>query len=169
MGEKKKRSKKLISVWGWARREALSSRYHFACPTALNIILDILIVHCDRGVRDKLSHFSSQLMCSIFPPPVPNLFFWPPFSFFGETHSCQLRVGHARCFNSSKQPLSHSLNVMLCLKQSRRAGHFRSIDVAALLQRTRLRWHWSWWLFSRSLRWDNGHTQTKRKKGQERD
>ena len=57
------------------RREALSSRYQFACPTALNIILDILIVHSDRDVRDKLSHFPGQLMCSIFPPLVANLFF----------------------------------------------------------------------------------------------
>lgn len=70
----------------------LSSCYQLV---ASSIVLDVLIIHSDRGVRDKRSHFTIQALCSIFPSRL-----LAAFSFFAEclffiyfwNAACLLRV-----------------------------------------------------------------------------
>lgn len=141
-----------------ARRKALSSCYQPTCPTALNIILDILIVHSDRGVRDKLSHFPSRLMCFILPPL--TYFFHPPPDRERKTHSRQVRVGNSLFFNSSKQPFSPALNVTPCVWAKLAAGVISGVSTRQL--RREKRSHWS------CLERHGGRIH-REQKGQERD
>jgi len=94
-------------------------------PQPLNIILDILIVHSDRGDRDKLSHFPRQLMRSIPPAPLSGSSL---VLFLQEPQSRQLRVRNARCF-------------WFISSLPRDSGEDRRH------RKARLQWHWSWWVF----------------------